>query len=70
MIENIGQVHACLFCTKITYIQSSNTSSAGYVVLTSVPVYSLFFHPHVTLLFVDFLRFSATNQPKSPGQEA
>ena len=31
MIENIGQVHACLFCTKITYIQSSNTSSAGYV---------------------------------------
>ena len=69
MIDNIGQVHACLICTKITYIQSSNKSCWICSVLTSVSVYS-FFHPHVTLLFVDILRFSATNQPKSPGQEA
>ena len=31
MIENIGLVQACLFCTRITYIQSSNKTSDEYV---------------------------------------
>ena len=48
MIENIGQVHACLFCAKIIYPIQQYQQCWICSVLTFVPVYSLFFMAPIT----------------------